>query len=74
MIDQTAEALTYLGNMAMQQRNGALARRLYEEGLAVWRALDYKPGIVHLRERLERLTRKQDQTSPARLPLVTTGL
>jgi hypothetical protein len=61
MIDQTAEALTDLGNMAMQQRNDALARRLYEEGLAIWRALDYKPGIVHLRERLESLTRKQDQ-------------
>jgi hypothetical protein len=51
----------------MQQRNDALARRLYEEGLAIWRALDYKPGIVHLRERLERLTRKQDQSPPRAL-------
>jgi hypothetical protein len=58
----------------MQQRNDALARRLYEEGLAIWRALDYKPGIVHLRERLERLTCKQDRTPPACRGLVTMGL
>jgi hypothetical protein len=65
MIDQTAESLTDLGNMAMQQRNDALARRLYEEDLAIWRALDDTPGTVYLRERLERLTRKQDRTPPA---------
>jgi hypothetical protein len=53
MIDQTAEALTDLGNMAMLQRNDALARELYEEGLAIWRALDYEPGIVHLLEKLD---------------------
>jgi hypothetical protein len=69
MIDQTAEGLTDLGNAAMQQRNDALACRLYEEGLAIWRALDYKPGIAHLIERLERLTRKQDRIPPACHPI-----
>jgi hypothetical protein len=64
MIDQTAEALTDLGNMAIQQRNDALARRLYEEGLAIWWALDYKPGIVHLHERLERLTANRTEPRP----------
>jgi hypothetical protein len=72
MIDQSAEALTDLGNMAMQQRNEALARRLYQEGLAIWRALDYKPGLVHLTERLERLNRKQDPIPPMRHRFVTT--
>jgi hypothetical protein len=62
MTDQTAEALTHLGNLAMRQRNDALARGLYEEGLATWRALDDQPGIAHLIERLERLTRKQERT------------
>jgi len=33
MIDQTAEALTYCGNRAVEQGNDALARWLYEEGL-----------------------------------------
>jgi hypothetical protein len=73
MIDQTAEALTDLGNMAVQQRNEALARGLYEEGPAIWRALDYRPGIAHLTERLERLTRKQDPIPPACHRFVTKG-
>jgi hypothetical protein len=61
MIDQTAEALVYLGNRAVEQRNNALARWLYEEGLAIWRALDFQPGITHLLERLERLARKLEK-------------
>jgi hypothetical protein len=62
MIDQTAEALTYFGNRAVEQGNDALARWLYEEGLAIWRALDFRPGIVHLLDRLERLARKLEKT------------
>ena len=73
MIDQAAEALTHLGNLALQQKNDALACELYEEGLAIWRALDDKPGIVHPTLRLERLTRKQGRTSPACHALVTLG-
>jgi hypothetical protein len=53
MIHETAEALTRLGNLAMQQRNDVLAHELYEEGLAIWRALDDTPGVVHLIESLE---------------------
>jgi hypothetical protein len=58
MIDRTAEELIHLGNLMMQQGNDALARAPYEEGLAIWRALDYKPGIAHLIEKLDRLARR----------------
>jgi hypothetical protein len=58
MIDQTAEAAACMGNDAMGQGNETLARRLYEESLALWRALDFQPGIVHVLARLERLGRK----------------
>jgi hypothetical protein len=68
MIDQTAEALTYYGNAAMEQGNDAVARWLYEEGLALWRALDFQPGIAHLLERLERLARRQEGAPVRRLP------
>jgi hypothetical protein len=37
----------------MQQRNDVLAHELYEEDLAMWRALGDTPGITHLIERLE---------------------
>jgi hypothetical protein len=60
MIDQTADELTHLGNLATQQGNDDMARRLYEEGLAIWRALDYKPGIIHLCEKLDSLDDKRD--------------
>ena len=73
MIEQTAEALTQLGNMATQQRNDALVYGLYEEGLAIWRALDYKPGVDYLLGRLERLARQQDWTSAVYDRSVTTG-
>jgi hypothetical protein len=68
MIDQTVEALTYFGNLAMEQGNDTLARSLYEEGLAIWKALDFQPGIAHLLERLERLTRPQQDTRPPLRP------
>ena len=58
MIDQTAEALVWMGNDAMRQGNEALARWLYEESLALWRVLNFQPGIAHLLDRLERLSRK----------------
>jgi hypothetical protein len=61
MIYETAEALTYCGNRAMEQGNDALARGLYEEGLAIWRAVDFQPGIAHLLERLERLAHRQKE-------------
>ena len=59
MIDQTAEALTYFGNRAVEQGNDAMARWLYEEGLAIWRALDFQPGVAHLLGRLEGLAHRQ---------------
>jgi hypothetical protein len=62
VIDQTAEALTDLGNMKIQHGNDPLARRLYEEAMAIWRALGDEPGIVHLLEKLERLACRQDGT------------
>jgi hypothetical protein len=61
MIDQTAEALIDGGNRAMEQGNDTMARWLYEEGLALWVALDFQPGIAHLRQRLERLARTGGQ-------------
>jgi hypothetical protein len=68
MIDQTVEALTYFGNVAMEQGNDALARWLYEEGLAIWRALDFQPGIAHLLERLERLAHRHEGAAMGKLP------
>jgi hypothetical protein len=68
MIDQTAEALAHLGNIAMEQGNETLARWLYEEGLAIWRALDFQPGIAHLRERLQRLARPPEGAPLGHLP------
>jgi hypothetical protein len=59
MIEHSAEALTYFGNRALEQGNDAMARWLYEEGLAIWRALDFQPGVAHLLERLERLAHRQ---------------
>jgi hypothetical protein len=55
MIDQTAEALIYLGNRAVEQGNEAQARWFYEEGLAIWRALDDAPCMAHALERLRML-------------------
>jgi hypothetical protein len=52
MIAQTAEALIYFGNRAAEQGNDALACWLYEEGLALWRAVDDAPCISHALERL----------------------
>ena len=65
MIYETAEALTYCGNRAMDQGNDALARGLYEEGLAIWRAVNFQPGMARLLlERLERLAhgRRRERT------------
>jgi hypothetical protein len=62
MIDQTAEALIYLGNRDLEQGNETQARWLYEEGLAIWRALDFQPGIAYLLERLERLARNLEKS------------
>jgi hypothetical protein len=55
MIYQTAEELVYLGNRAVEQGNDALARWLYEEGFAIWRALGDAPCIAYVLERLRRL-------------------
>jgi hypothetical protein len=55
MIDQTADELIFLGNRAVAQGNVALARGLYEEGLAVWRALGDTPCIAHALKRLRLL-------------------
>jgi hypothetical protein len=55
MIAQTDEAPTYFANRALEQGNDALAHWLYEEGLAIWRALDDAPGIAHSLERLRTL-------------------
>jgi hypothetical protein len=68
MIAQTAEALIYLGNRAVEQGNDALARWLYEEGLAIWRALDDAPCMAHALERLRRLEGNRPPTKWAGAP------
>jgi hypothetical protein len=55
MIDQTAEALIYSANRAVEQGNESLARSLHEEGLAIWRVLDDAPCMAYALERLRTL-------------------
>jgi hypothetical protein len=63
MIDQTAEALIYLGNRAVEQGNDALARSLYEEGMAIWQALDDAPCMADALKRLRTLEGNLTATS-----------
>jgi hypothetical protein len=59
MIDPMSEWLTYLGYHGMEDGNDALGRWLYEEGMALWRALDFQARFVQLLARLKRYGRWQ---------------